>query len=243
MKIFSTLSLLFILLNSCKKQPSVFKIEIKDTNKNIVDELKQIHNFDQPGFLYGDQKYEVWKSCSGEWGGTVYFKNKQTQVIHYAIASCPVSVNKIDGKYYVSNSSNHMIGNSDILEITDPEKMEITKSIPVYHPDIITREYEAKSRLGTKRIIDSSQVIIATSFVYNKKLYSILTNIQGTKTTVSELQNHKFKTIAELPEKLFYSEPIIIKESENHQKLYFQNPKSGILEIKNNILKLTFYNK
>lgn len=236
--------LLLVLLISCRKESSVFKIEINYVDKNLVeDELKQIKYFDPPGFLYKDEKYEVWKSCSGEWGGTVYFKNKQTGIIHYAIATCPVSVNKIDGKYYVSNSLSHMIGFSDILEIADPEKMETTNKLPIFHPDIITREYEAKSHSGTKTLLDSSGISIATSFVYDKKLYSIISNRDASETTVSELKNNKFYSVAKLPEKLFYSEPIIIKESENHQKLYFQNPKSGVLEINNDIIKITYYKK
>ncbi|MFC3160441.1 hypothetical protein ACFOEQ_19975 [Chryseobacterium arachidis] len=55
------------------------------------------------------------------------------------------------------------------------------------------------------------------------------------------MKNNKLYSVAKLPEKLFYSEPIIIKESENHQKLYFQNTKSGILEIKDDTIKITYY--
>lgn len=233
--------LVFLLIN-CKQESSIFEIETDYVDKNVVEELKQL-NFEDPGLLYKDEKYEVWKSCSGEWGGTVYFKNKQTGIIHYAIATCPVSINKIDGKYYVSNSLSHMIGFSDILEIDDPEKMEMTNKIPIYHPDIITKEYEAKSHLGTKTLLDSNGISIATSFVYDKKLYSIISNRDASKTTISELKNNKFHTIAKLPEKLFYSEPIIVKKSEHHQKLYFQNPKSGTLEITGNKIKLTYYKK
>ncbi|MFC5874599.1 hypothetical protein SAMN05443633_102240 [Chryseobacterium arachidis] len=134
-----------------------------------------------------------------------------------------------------------MIGSSSILEIVDPEKMETTNKIPTFHPDIITREYEAKSHLGTRTLLDSSGIEIATSFVYNKKLYSIVSNRDASETTISELKNNKLYSVAKLPEKLFYSEPIIIKESENHQKLYFQNTKSGILEIKDDTIKITYY--
>ncbi len=232
-----------ILLSNCKKQDTLFKIETKTVNKKLVDELKQTNFPNSPYLLYNDKKYEIYKSCSGEWGGTIYFKNKETGKIHYAIATCPVSVNKINGKYYISNSLSHMMGSSDILEISDPEKMQTTLNMPTFAPNVITREYEAKSKNGTKTVVDSSEVIIATSFVYCNKLYSILSDIQGTKTTISELKNNKFQTVATLPADLFHSEPIIIKDSEHHQKLYFQNPKSGILEIKDNLLKLSFYEK
>lgn len=231
------------MFTGCEKESSIFEIKIETSNKNIIEELKQLEFQDPLGLLYKDKEYDIWKSCSGEWGGTIYFRNKQTEKIHYAIATCPISVNKINGKYYVSNSLNHMYGSSDILEISDPEKMETTSEIPAYDPDIITREYEAKSHQGTNKLIDSSGVLIVTSFTYNKKLYSILSNIENTKTTVSELKDNKFYTVAELPVRLFETQPIIIREAENYQKLYFQNPQKGVLEIKDNKIKLTFYQK
>lgn len=237
--------LLLLSLINCKNKSSVFEVKINHVSKNIIDELKHLKeeetNFS--GLLYKDEKYEVWKSCSGEWGGTVYFKNLQNEIVHYAVATCPVSVNKINGEYYVSNSLAHMQGFSKILEIADPEKMETTKKIPVYHPDIITREYESESTLGTKKILDSTRVLIISSFVYNKKLYSIISDIDGKKTTISELKNNRFETVSELPEKIFYSEPIIVKKADNHLKLYFQHPQKGILEIRDNKIQLTYYEK
>lgn len=237
---------ILLVLTGCKKEHSVFEFKTRFVEKNIIDELKKIR-FPDPvihyGLLYKDEKYEVWKSCSGEWGGTVYFKNRQSGVIHYAIATCPVSANKINGKYYVSNSLAHLLASSEILEISNPESMEITEKIPFNHPDIITREYEAHSHLGTKKVMDSTGVMIIASFIYNQKLYSVLSSNDGGKTTISELKDKKFKTILKLPEKLFYSEPILIKRADNDLTLYFQNPKSGIMHIKDNKIELAYYQK
>lgn len=245
MKSISLLAFLLV-LTGCKKEHSIFEFKTRFVDKNIIDELKKI-KFPDPviyyGLLYKDEKYEVWKSCSGEWGGTVYFKNRQNGVIHYAIATCPVSVNKINGKYYVSNSLAHLLASSEILEISNPESLEITEKIPLNLPGIITREYEAQSHHGTKKLVDSSGVIIVASFVYNQKLYSVLSSDDGSKTTLSALENHKFKTIAELPEKLFYNEPIIIKKADNNITLYFQNPRSGKLQIRDNNMELIYYQK
>lgn len=213
--------------------------------KNIVDELKQLQFKDAAyyGLLYKDEKYEVWKSCSGEWGGTIYFKNRKSSLIYYAIATCPVSVNKINGKYYISNSLDHLWGNSYILEISNPESMKLTEKIPLNLPGIITRQYEAQSDQGTKKLVDYSGVIITASFVYNQKLYSVLSSHDGKETTISELKDKKFETILKLPEKLFYSEPIIVKKADNNLSLYFQNPKSGILHIQDNEIELLYYQK
>jgi len=237
---------LLLCLTGCKKEHLVFKVKTRVIKKNIIDELKQLKFKDAAtyyGLLYKDEKYQVWKSCSGEWGGTIYFKNRKNGVIYYAIATCPVSVNKMNGKYYISNSLSHLSGNSDILEISNPESMKVTEKIPLNLPGIITRQYEAHSHQRTKKLIDSAGVIINASFVYNQKLYSVLSSNDGVKTTIAELKGKKFETILQLPEKLFYYEPVIVKKADNNLSLYFQNPKSGILHIEDNKIELIYYQK
>ncbi|RXM40184.1 hypothetical protein BOQ62_07680 [Chryseobacterium sp. CH21] len=236
--------LLFLLLIiSCGKQTFLFEFSTEKVDRDIVDEIKKLKGLPPPGLLYSDTKYEVWKTCSGEWGGTIYFKNKKSGKIYYAEATCPVSVNKINNKYYISNSLSHLLGSSDIIEITDPEKMEQTTRISLYHPDIITREYESHSSKGTKKLIDTVGAVIMSSFVYKQNLYSILLNHSSTKATISELRDNKFHTIKEIDKDLFSEHPLIIKESETHQKIYLQRPKAGILEIKENKIKFISYTK
>lgn len=143
------------MLINCNKEPKVFEFTTDTVDKNIVQELKQITNRKPYGLLFPDEKYEAWNSCSGEWGGTIYFKNKDNGEIRYAQSTCAVSVNKIGDKYYISNVSTHLYERSSILEIINPEKMELTLKLPPFHPEIITREYETQSNLGTNTIVDS----------------------------------------------------------------------------------------
>lgn len=228
---------------SCTQKAQVFRIESTTIKKDLVEELKQIKNLDKEGFLYSDSKYEIWSTCDGERGGKVYFKNKENAKTYVTPATCAVSVNKIKNKYYLSNSLAHLSGFSDVLEIVDPQKLN------PYHLDkkvfkkITVAGSENLSTTGSKKIVDSSAVLIRTSFVYNNKLYSILTDNEGKKNTISEIENDKFHTVQELPDDLFYHEPIIIKDKDNHQKIYFQHPKSGTLEITNNLIKITYYQK
>lgn len=163
MKFYCTLLFLLMLIN-CNKEPKVFEFTTETVDKNIVQELKQIKNQKPYGLVFQDEKYEVWNSCSGEWGGTIYFKNKNNGEIRYAQSTCTVSVNKIGDKYYISNVSTHLYERSSILEIINPEKMELSLKSPPFHPEIETREYETKSNLGTKTIVDSVGVSILTSF-------------------------------------------------------------------------------
>lgn len=233
----------FLVMTNCSKHQSFFEFTTKKVDRDIVDDVKRLKDLPPPGLLYNDTTYEVWKTCSGEWGGTVYFKNKKTGKIYCAEATCPISVNKINNKYYISNSISHLYESSDILEITDPEKMEQFTKIPVYHPGIITREYESHSSKGIKKLIDTSGVIIISSFVYKQKLYSILLNSHNTRATISELRDNKFYTIQEIDKGIFSEHPLIIKESETHQKIYLQQPKPGILEIKENKIRFISYTK
>lgn len=229
------------MLINCNKEPKVFEFTTETVDKNIVQELKQIKNQKPYGLVFQDEKYEVWNSCSGEWGGTIYFKNKHNGEIRYAQSTCTASVNKISDKYYISNASTHLYERSSILEIINPEKMELTLKLPPFHPEIETREYETKSNLGTKTIVDSVGVSILTSFVYKNNLYSILKNHKNDLITISKVENYKFKTVQILDGLILNDFPQILKESETHQKLYFQNSTPGILYIKDNKIKFTFY--
>ncbi|WPO90656.1 hypothetical protein [Chryseobacterium sp. HR92] len=227
---------------SCAKQQSFFQFTTEKVDRDIVDDLKRLKAPPPPGLLYNDTTYEVWKTCSGEWGGTVYFKNKKTGKIYCAEATCPVSVNKINNNYYISNSLSHLFGSSDILEITDPETMEQVTKIPVSPSDIIMRK-EYHSSKGTKKLIDTSGVIIMSSFVYKQKLYSILLNHRTKQATISELRDNKFYTIKEIDKNFFSDNPFIIKESETYQKIYLQQPKPAIIEIKNNKIRIILYSQ
>ncbi|AZB31019.1 hypothetical protein EB354_18110 [Chryseobacterium balustinum] len=230
-----------MVLINCNKEPKVFEFTTETVDRNIVQELKQIKNQKPYGLVFQDEKYEVWNSCSGEWGGTIYFKNKHNGEIRYAQSTCTVSVNKIGDKYYISNVSTHLYARSSILEIINPEKMELTLKLPLFHPEIETREYETKSNLETKTIVDSVGVSILTSFVYKNNLYSVLKNYKNDIITISKVENNKFKTVQTLDGLILNDSPQILKESETHQKLYFQNSTPGILYIKNNKIKFTFY--
>ncbi|MGR3854926.1 hypothetical protein [Chryseobacterium indologenes] len=230
------------LMINCKKQPPIFEFNIEKVDKNIVDELKTI-KLHPAGLLYSDTIYEVWKTCSGEWGGTVYFKNKKSGKIYNATASCPVSVNKINNTYYLSNSMSHLSGNSDILQIADPEKMEQVTEIPIHGRGVSTRAYESQSLKGTKKIVGCFETLLMSSFVYQQKLYSILSHNDSGKVTISELRGNKFYSIQEIDKKFFSDNPLIIKKSETYQKIYFQQPNPGILEINKNKIRFISYTK
>lgn len=237
------LLILLLTIISCNSQQNKLNIKTIKTDKDITSELKQLKNIPTPGLLYTDKSYEIWKSCSGEWGGTIYFKNKETGKIHYAKADCPVSVNKIGNQYYISTSMAHGYGGSNILKIDDPGKMEVTHKIPIYHPGIITREYEAQTSKGIQKIVDSSGISIMSSFVYDKKLYSFIHSYKTEQTMISEVRNNTFHTIQEIDKDLFSDNPIIIQKSKDRQKIFLQDPKPAAIEITRNRIKIILFKR
>ena len=217
-------------------------MEVNEVNKNIVEELKTI-NFPNPGKIYDDENYEVWRTCSGEWGGTIYFKSKFDNKIYSATSTCPIAINKIKNIYYVSNTLNHMIGNSSILEIKNPKNMELKNEIPNYNYG--HKQEESNSSNGIEKKLYSMGVSIITSFVMDDELYSIVTDYQNKKTNITKLENGNFVSVFNLPKNIFFNntEPLILKENDNKLKIYFQGSKNGILKIDGRKLHLTYYEK
>ncbi len=128
--------------------------------------------------IYEDDKYIVRRTCSGEWGGTAWFKNKQTGIEYSFAATCPISVNKIDSIYYVTSTLMHLVGFSSVVEIKDPNLMEVFVLPPARK---IKRkrvryagETESGSMVGVVKLAESGQKVILGSFVYNGLLYHLM---------------------------------------------------------------------
>ena len=230
---------------SCRKQ-SELTLNVNEKDSKLSEDVNGIKHEDQ-GKFFEDENFEVWRSCSGEWGGTIYFKDKLTNKIYGSTSTCPVSIDKKDSVYYISNNLNHMIGFSDILEIKNPKEMTELEQIPKYdyNSGVITIEYEAKSDKGTKKLVDSTGVAIISSFIANNELYSVITSSTEEKTTISKIQNGKFITVIDLSKHIIIKpNPLIKKENSQIQKIIFQHlKKSGILAINGDKIDLTLYEK
>lgn len=65
-----------------------------------TSERTRIEAMRKKSIFYEDEQYLVTRSCSGEWGGTVKFKNKKTGIEYSCEVTCPVSVNKLGNGYF-----------------------------------------------------------------------------------------------------------------------------------------------
>jgi hypothetical protein len=124
--------------------------------------------------IFEDNEYIVTSTCSGEWGGTIYFLNKKTKRIYKSACTCAVTVLKKNNKYNVTASLAHMSGFTNIFEVKNPTLMEL------HHKDINRKKIgyvgdnESRSQKGTNQIIDSIGVETLASFKYNSKIYYLV---------------------------------------------------------------------
>jgi len=186
--------------------------------------------------IFEDSLYIVSKTCSGEWGGTIKFKNKKTGIQYSAASTCPVVVNKLNGKYYVTNTLAHLSGFSEILEISNPDLMtvfELPKPRSKKGKTIVryVGDDESKSTKGTKQLVDSIGVLTLASFPYNGHLYHIVTDFK--KTFLTKIENNKFVTIDTVLDKSIRTyDPEVFVKDDGHLIVLFENQEvEGVLDI------------
>lgn len=219
----------------------------KETSFNIQQifldkssEIKKKTDFVKDNdIFYEDEKYIVTRGCAGEWGGSIFFKNKNSKTIYACSATCPVAINKIDGKYIVTNSLAHMSGGSDVIEIENPELMSIFKmprprkiinGIKHYYAG----DDQSKSIKGVKLIWSEIGVLVLTSFQVDKKLYHIIT--KNGSTFLATIKNKKLKILNKISEyELSGRFPRTFRDKNGHIIVFFNTSKvSGYIEITGN---------
>lgn len=233
----------FFLVTNCFGQ-DMFKV--KDT---IVQyEFNKVDfkvNYDN---IFEDSLYIVSKTCSGEWGGTIKFKNKKTGIEHSATSTCPVVVNKLNGKYYITNTLAHLWGSSEILEISNPDLMSIFKMPKPRNrigktKVIFIGDDESKSIKGTKQLVDSLGVLTLASFPYYGELYYIVTDFN--KTFLTKIENNRFVNIDTICDiSIWTYDPEVFVKDDGHLIVYFINEDiEGILDIHENQITIIRKNK
>ena len=224
---------------------NVFKIKevfATDTiNKKTADNFRR-QNFN----FFEDEKYIVRKTCSGEWGGTVWFKNKKTGIERGCAATCPVVINKLDGKYFVTATLNHLSGFSQVLEIDNPELLntfKLPKPRAVVGKRIIRAvgDDESQSNKGSKILLDTTRVSILLSFSLNGQLYHVFTDYK--KSYLGKIQSKKLVIIATVSQESVWSyDTQVIKTVDGHFIAFFKNENvDGYLDVFGNGLTITRY--
>lgn len=155
---------------------------------------KLINRMEAP--VYEDKDYRVLKTANGEWGGMVYFINKNTQEIYRAYSNEVVNVVKFHNKYYVTNTS----WRSSIYEITYPEKMQKFHGLI---NDIVNNRAESNEKEryvfeGLKNVVDTSDfsISIAGSFIHKNRflqLWNVRNEYNSKEVHITEFINGKLE--------------------------------------------------
>lgn len=82
---------------------------------------------DEQPILFSDEQYIVYRKCSGEFGGTIYFYNRESEETYFTESTCANTVFKKNGQYHILAHLGHMMGTSEIKIIDEPKNLSKAK--------------------------------------------------------------------------------------------------------------------
>jgi hypothetical protein len=179
-------------------------------NLYFLDHEVTLKNYNSQPFKYGlpyynDGTYYVYACSVGEFGGAVFFWNKQTNKTYSYPATAVQQVFKFGHAYVVSNFLAHMSGFSDYLFINDPTKLyelkdEKQKNFCNWYVEVDSlkgkRFSGATTPPGVRYFSDTFTTRTLTTFPYNNQLYSIYCT--DSATVLAKFQNSKLVPIDSL---------------------------------------------
>lgn len=235
---FIILFLFFIQSVSSQEKTNKFKIEIikKEKTEFKSDYNSFKHRFDH---FYEDDYFVVQDSCRGEFGGAIEFKNKQTGKIYVAKATCPSSLIKLNGKYYLTTSLAHLSGFSEIHEISNPHKLEELNANDSFNEKFLKK----KSTKGLKQLYKNIGGTILLTFPYQDKLYFITSDRDGTYLTKRK-DSVLIKIKKLLDYKVFTFETQIKITNQNHYLNNFITSRyevMGFFDVSENVIRVNIY--
>jgi hypothetical protein len=188
--------------------------------------------------IFEDDRYIVTSSCSGEWGGSIYFLDKKTNKKYESIAACVVNVVKVDDSYNVTAALAHMSGFGNVFDVANP--LLLTKYNRDYlkgKKTIYVGDNEAKSRKGTKQLVDSVGIESLSSFIYQNKIFYLVS--KKNETLITTIKNKKFVTLDKMSDFSMWSyNPINRRYPEETIYSFSNYDSSGFIRIKGNKLIL-----
>lgn len=195
--------------------------------------------------FFEDEAFKVEETCSGEYGGSVYFIDKNTGKKYECSATCPSYIRKLNSVYYVIANLHHGIGfgSSEIIKIEDPRKLK------EYKRDRVKKKYryvgydESGSTQGSQKTINTSDRETIMSFPYNGVLYHIVNNSE--KTYICRVENNHLVTLSLISETGLSAYNRYEFLSKDYPFLIsFDNYKAnGFLSVKGNLIKKYLFEK
>ncbi|MBF0651204.1 hypothetical protein IR083_20505 [Dysgonomonas sp. GY75] len=201
--------------------------------------------------IYDDDKYSVYRTYHGEWGGMVYFKNKNTNRIYRGYSNKVINVTKFQDSYYVTSYLGHMMGHSQIVKIDEPTKMQEYNG---FISDLINNRAESSEEEryvfdGIKILLDTFELRSVGSFIHKNRLLQLWNEYPSSnKLYFTEQIEEKSicRHIFETPMKVKY-----LYNSKNNNESHILNfeieteeqNEFGFIEINNEKVKIIFLKK
>ncbi len=236
---------LILTVSSCSKHAELnFHISETTIDEAHFDKLKNELLQENDSIIFEDNTYKVRSSCRGEWGGSIWFKNKRTGIEYACMATCPVVVHHLNNKYIITTTLAHGNGFSRVIEIQDPEKMEVFE-LPEHKKVVIDgastyyiNDLESHSTEGSISLVDTLGILTLSSFKYQNELYHIITDFKS--TFISSIVDGRFELVDTLSNKSFWTYgPELIVTKDGHSITFFWNDKvKGYLDIWDNNIEL-----
>lgn len=130
--------------------------------------------------LFEDATYLAYSECKGEFGGTVFFYDKQTRKTHSAQAVCADWVYHTPEGYHVVSNLGHMVGSADERLITNPSLLSSAKQANSKAADSST----------PKLLFDLFSVQLFGGFLLQNKV--VYVTLVGDRTCLATLSGNAF---------------------------------------------------
>jgi hypothetical protein len=162
-------------------------------------EWAEIYKVDD--LVFEDDKFYVTYLDFGEWGNTVWFKDKTTGIEYELEATRPI-INKIDNVYFITNYNKILaVKNPLDLKVCEPNNYyKIVSDKNIYAGNNSTDGADTIFAYNTKNETDSI-FYIATSFVSENKLFHLCVDNNG--TYIGVVNNEKMEIVQRFEEKIF----------------------------------------
>lgn len=141
--------------------------------------------------LYEDKDWYTYECCVGEWGGSVFFREKQTNEVWSYPATCAEQIIRYKNAYWVCENLAHLSKRTDYLLIPDIKGMYELLQDSLKHycnwwvtVDSLKSFWQLPKRNGIKRIHGPNYSMTALNFVYKDSLYTVVANDTATHINV-----------------------------------------------------------
>lgn len=161
-------------------------LEVKEEAE--VEMLLCLDSIPAGGLCYSDERYLVYQSCFGEFGGDLLFQDRGAKdSVYYLQSTCPLMIDKRDGGYYITVTLAHLEGSGKVQFIKSPEELVRVHLDSLWsdwqsrmYPDLSS--FEIWKILGSqgKVLIDTTGVTFDLFFPYQEQDYLIFSDHSNT---------------------------------------------------------------